>query len=150
VVSLPTHRATASPARPRGTAVGSTGMVFEPLPYPGQAIRLYGRDSELANYWLNALDDELLYRLAFEEPSIETIPGKHGSFFTDPNVQQLAACVTHCISEATDRLARVTGSRPARSNGTEAAAFEGPAGQQRTSYRLRRNCCSSAPSRRTW
>ncbi|MGR9099769.1 MAG: non-ribosomal peptide synthetase, partial [Gammaproteobacteria bacterium] len=69
--------------------------------YPGPVALIFGRESEVANPNLRFFrHPELAWQRHFKNFRVEYIPGEHGKFFNEPNVQGLAETVTRLMNEA--------------------------------------------------
>ena len=68
-------------------------------PYLGPVAFLYGKDSEL-NPYISYRQPELYWKRAFPDFRVKIIPGMHGQFFQEPNIQGLTNTVASCMREA--------------------------------------------------
>jgi amino acid adenylation domain-containing protein len=76
---------------------------FLPQPYAGPVALLFGRESDIANPYARSRYPELTWRRAFPDFHVEILPGAHGQFFIEPNVQVLAETVQCCMAESLNR-----------------------------------------------
>lgn len=73
---------------------------FPLQPYPGPVLMLYGRDNPLGNPLRRYRDPEPAWRRAFQSYSTCEIPGGHGQYFLDENVDALAETLCENFGKA--------------------------------------------------
>ncbi|KJV05345.1 hypothetical protein VZ94_18850 [Methylocucumis oryzae] len=72
---------------------------FGTQPYLGSVAFLYGQDS-VFNPYLSFQHPHLFWQRSFPDHRIEMIPGAHGKFFVEPNIQGLSSTISRCMAEA--------------------------------------------------
>ena len=68
-------------------------------PYPGRVALFYGEHSYTHNLYFTRLMPECIWRRHYADFTVDIIPGRHGQFFIEPNVQGLAAKLRSRLAE---------------------------------------------------
>jgi len=73
---------------------------FALQPYSGPLLMLYGRESRQANPYLRFKNPETSWSRAFPHYMAAEIPGAHGEFFDDGNIEGLSQILSQCLASA--------------------------------------------------
>jgi tetratricopeptide (TPR) repeat protein len=73
---------------------------YLPQPYSGPITFVFGHESDRANPYVLFRYPELTWRCAFTDFRVEIVPGSHGQFFREPNIQALAQVLQGRMAES--------------------------------------------------
>ncbi len=68
-------------------------------PYPGDVLMLFGRESEDMNPYLTGAPSDEVFARNYGSYRVDTVSGRHGTFFGSPNVEELSATLRRFVND---------------------------------------------------